>query len=369
MRLHILKLVFSLVVTIVFVGSLLTTLIWYMVDSHVETPRLPPHKKSAPVSSDQCKNCREVVAKAVKRYTEPWKRQEGNYKTFSSLLSSKCHGAENAVVTQNNTPLGSHIVYNGEAKKTIAVTATLFSTFPKEHPFSQKKFDTCSVVGNGGILIDSRCGPQIDSAQFVIRCNLPPLEGALEKHVGKKTDLVTANPSILIEKFHALNNHRRPFVESLRRFGDSMLLLPTFSFGFNTPVCLRAVYAIEDFNSTIRPVTFNPKYLQSLQAYWRSRGLREARLSTGFMMVSLALELCNNVNLYGFWPFSVHPRDFRPLMNHYYDDKPPRKRFHSMPAEFDHLLKLHGDGVLRIHLGDCEAAKNESKKTPSRVPR
>ncbi|XP_029946225.1 alpha-2,8-sialyltransferase 8F-like [Salarias fasciatus] len=354
MRLQILKLLFSLL-TIFFLGGLLSTLIWYMLNSNVESHRQPPHKKSVPVSSEQCKNCREIIANIAKRYAEPWKRQDGNYQKFSSLLSSKCHGAEYAIVTQNNTPLGSQIVYSGEAKrKAIEVTTNLFSTFPKDHPLPNKKWDSCSVVGNGGILVNSKCGKQIDSADFVIRCNLPPLDSELQKDVGKKTNLVTANPSIFMEKFHALNNHRRPFVESLRRFGDATLLMPTFSFGYNTQMCLRAVYAIEDFESPIRPVSFNPEYMRNLSIYWRSQGLKEARLSTGFIMVSLALELCNSVDLYGFWPFSVHPQDFHPLTNHYYDNRPPRKRFHSMPAEFDHLLKLHSQGILRLHLGECE---------------
>lgn len=103
----------------------------------------------------------------------------------------------------------------------------------QENPFVNTTWDTCSVVGNGGILANSSCGEKIDSAQFVIRCetenllhnnylflsnivrnkftdhfplspflrcNLPPLENGYERDVGNKTDLVTANPSILMEK-------------------------------------------------------------------------------------------------------------------------------------------------------------------------
>lgn len=345
MRLQLLKPLFSFLITLFFLGSLLTTLIWYMLDSrHVEPHRQPPQKKRAPESSEPCKGCREVIEKIVQRYAEPWQKKEENYQKFSSLLSAECHAAERAIVTQANTPLGSRIVYSGESKRSTEVTPDLFLTFPKEHPFTSKKWETCSVVGNGGILNNSTCGKQIDSAQFVFRCNLPPLDDGYERDVGRKTDLVTANPSILIDKFDALNEHRRPFVESLNRFGRSMLLLPTFSYGYNTPVCLRAFYSIEDFESPIRPVFFNPKYLQRLYVLWRSLGLKEPRLSTGMMMVSLALELCERVDLYGFWPFALHPHSLRGLTNHYYDNKPARRGYHSMPAEFERLLKLHSEG-------------------------
>uniref|UniRef100_A0A8C9YTK8 ST8 alpha-N-acetyl-neuraminide alpha-2,8-sialyltransferase 6 n=1 Tax=Sander lucioperca TaxID=283035 RepID=A0A8C9YTK8_SANLU len=342
MRVQLLKSFFSLVITLC-LGSL-----------NVEPHRPPPHKKSRPRPSDLCKGCREVIDKVQQHYSQPWKKQEDNYQKFRSLLSSKCHGFDKAIITQANTPVGSKLVYDGEKKRTLQVTPEIFSTFVKENPFPNKSRDTCAVVGNGGILTDSGCGKMIDSAQFVMRCNLPPLDKGYEKHVGMKTDLVTANPSIFLEKYGALKGRRRPFVESLRSYGNSLLLLPAFSYGHNTPVCMRAVYSIEDFESPTRPIFFNPEYLQSLALFWRSQGLQAVRLSTGIMMASLALEHCANVHLYGFWPFSNHPDGLYALTNHYYDDRQTKKKFHAMPTEFDLLLRLHSQGVLRLHLGDCE---------------
>lgn len=233
------------------------------------------------------------------------------------------------------------------------MTPEIFSTFVKEHPFVNKTLDTCAVVGNGGILGNSSCGRMIDSADFVIRCNLPPLENGYSEHVGGKTNLVTANPSILVEKYGALNGRRRPFAESLQIYQDSLLLLPAFSYGHNTPVSLRAVYTVEDFRSPIRPIFFNPDYLQKLATFWRSQGLRAVRLSSGIIMASLAVEVCKNVHLYGFWPFSSHPDDYHTLTNHYYDNRQTKTKFHAMPAEFDLLLRLHTQGVLKLHLGKC----------------
>ncbi|KAK2833134.1 hypothetical protein Q5P01_017023 [Channa striata] len=340
-------------ITLLCAGSLMTTIICYVFDSNVEAQRPLPKKKSAPQPFDTCKGCSEVVNKALKRYSQTWKWQEENYKKFRSQLSSNCHGFDKAIITQANTPVGSKLAYDGDKKRTLQVTPEIFTTFIKENPFLNKKLDTCAVVGNGGILTNSSCGKMIDSAQFVIRCNLPPLQNGYEKHVGVKTDLVTANPSILVEKYGALMGRRRPFAESLRIYGNSLLLLPAFSYGYNTPVSLRAAYTTEDFESPAQAVFFNPDYLRNLSIFWRSQGLRAARLSTGIIMASLALEACTNVYLYGFWPFSNHPHALQTLTNHYYDDRKPRTVFHAMPVEFDLLLRLHTEGVLRLHLGEC----------------
>ncbi|XP_060946263.1 alpha-2,8-sialyltransferase 8F isoform X2 [Limanda limanda] len=348
MRGQLLKSLVSLMITLLFVGTLLTTLI-----CNVQPQKVAPQKKSAPQPSDPCKGCREIIDKVLQRYSPTWKRQEDNYQKFRSQLNSKCHGFDKAIITQANTPVGHKLVYDGEKRRSLQVTPEVFSTFTKERPFSNKTWNTCAVVGNGGILTNSSCGQMIDSAQFVIRCNLPPLQNGYEKHVGTKTDLVTANPSILVEKYGALMGRRRPFVKSLRSYGDSLLLLPAFSYGHNTPVSLRAAYTIEDFESPTRPIFFNPEYLQSLAVFWRSQGLRAVRLSTGIIMASLALELCSNVHLYGFWPFSNHPHGLHALTNHYYDNRQTKTKFHAMPAEFDLLLRLHSQGALRLHLGDC----------------
>lgn len=156
-----------------------------------------------------------------------------------------------------------------------------------------------------------------------------------------------------LSRYGALMGRRRPFVESLRTYGNSMLLMPAFSFAFNTPLSMRAFYTIEDFSSPTRLVFFNPDYLQKLAEFWRSQGLRAVRMSTGLIMASLALEVCTNVHLYGFWPFSAHPHRQNALTNHYYDNMQTKKKFHAMPAEFELLLRLHSQGVLRLHLGDC----------------
>ncbi|XP_013878068.1 alpha-N-acetylneuraminide alpha-2,8-sialyltransferase [Austrofundulus limnaeus] len=323
-----------------------------------EKPQPPKVKASA-----SCKDCREKIDKVLEFYSRAWRKDEGHSRELRSQLNSQCNGSVRAIVTQTNTPLGSKLVYDGQKKKSFTVNQEMFSTFPMENPFSNKTWQTCSVVGNGGILANSSCGKSIDSAGFIIRCNLPPLSLGYQNDVGVKTSLVTANPSILSKKYGALMERRCKFVETLCQYGSSFLLLPAFSFNTNTALSLRALYTTEDFGSPIRAVFFNPEYLQSLDQFWRSRGLKAPRLSTGIMMVSLALELCENVDLYGFWPFSVHPDDLQELTHHYYDDTKAKGNFHVMPDEFERLVQLHSQGVIRLHLGHCEPDPLIQQKT------
>ncbi|KAL4617723.1 alpha-2,8-sialyltransferase 8F isoform X4 [Arapaima gigas] len=291
----------------------------------------------------------------LKLYRRTWKKQESSYSSFRHNLSSKCHGTSQAFITQTNTPLGTKVVYDGEKKHSEKVTSAIFATFAKEQPFENVTWETCSVVGNGGILVNSSCGEEIDSAQLVIRCNLPPVGNQYTRDVGSKTNMVTANPSIL------LNNRRRPFVEYVGGYGSSLLLLPAFSYTQNLQVCLRAVYTLEETSSRIQPVFINPAYLQGLNEFWKDHGLQVLRISTGLMMASLALERCAQVNLYGFWPYVSHPYSDRPLTNHYYDNQPFKPHTHDVPAEFKQLLQLHNQGVLRLHLDRCGPDRRRHK--------
>ncbi|XP_041639130.1 alpha-2,8-sialyltransferase 8E-like [Cheilinus undulatus] len=355
--------IFSLLVTSLFLGSLLTNVIWYSFQDGNVIRRSPtPQRRRAPRTYEICKGCKELIEKIMQRYNETWQKQENNYKKFRLKLKSRCNGFDNAILTQANAPVGFNIVTDRKKKKTVQVTRELFSLLAKEHPFLNKTWDTCAIVGNGGILEDSRCGKKIDSAQFVIRCNLPPLEDGYEKDVGTKTSLVTANPSIFEERYGSLMRLRRPFMEKQRTYGNALLLLSPFHASRYTAITLRAAYTINDFGGPTRPALLNPDYHHNVTNFWHKQSLKEARLSTGLLMVSLALELCDNVHLYGFWPFNNHPHGLHNLKHHYYDNRPPKTRYHAMPDEFELLLQLHSRGVLKLHLGDCRAGKQTGRK-------
>uniref|UniRef100_A0A8C4X904 ST8 alpha-N-acetyl-neuraminide alpha-2,8-sialyltransferase 7.1 n=1 Tax=Erpetoichthys calabaricus TaxID=27687 RepID=A0A8C4X904_ERPCA len=212
-----------------------------------------------------------------------------------------------------------------------------------QEPLWNQTLGHCAVVGNGGILNNSRCGQQIDKVDFVIRLNLPPLNN--ENDVGKKTSLVTANPTIL------RSYTRKSFAKMMEVYGQAVVLMPAFSYVSCTEPSFRAYFTLKDFN--LQNVTFfHPEYLLRLNNYWKSKGLLAQRLSSGMMLVSIALELCSKVTLYGFWPFSSSLNG-KPILHHYYDNVGPKQGVHKMSEEFLLYMQMHSKGLLQLKIGMC----------------
>ncbi|XP_050789124.1 alpha-2,8-sialyltransferase 8E-like [Gopherus flavomarginatus] len=280
----------------------------------------------------------------------PWVHNASALGRYREQLGRCCNASANLVLSRDNTPLGSRIVCDVQPARKLLVREELLEILPQGSPFQSAPYDSCAVVGNGGILRDSGCGPEIDRAQFIIRFNLPP--PGFADDVGTKSSVVTMNPSVLRVRFGGLGRRRRPFVAAVGAYGATLLLVPAFSFPGNIQVSFQALYTLQDFDSPARTVFMNPEYLARLDGHWHRRGLRANRLSSGFMLVSGALEMCRHLTLYGFWPFPSDPEG-RPLPHHYYDNQPPKRGVHAMPEEFTRYLGMHLQGALRLHLGWC----------------
>ncbi|XP_048416615.1 alpha-2,8-sialyltransferase 8F-like isoform X2 [Stegostoma tigrinum] len=316
-------------------------------------------------ATDCAKIYKEIALSLFQRQTEEdvtnnitklrhcqWHKQELAAEEFRSELKQCCNSADNFIVTQKNTPVGTELTYEGEPKRKIKITEQIFRLFPKNMSFSSVQYKQCAVVGNGGNLVNSSCGTEIDRADFVFRCNLPPVGGRFTQDVGLKTDLVTANPSIIAKSYAELHNRRKPFYTDTIVYNEALLLLPAFSYPPNTALSFRALYTLEDFQAKQKVVFFNPIYIQHLTKFWLSKGIQVKRLSTGLMIVSLALELCEEVYVYGFWPFAKSIEG-KVMLHHYYDNQLPKPNVHSMPTEFLHLLQLHSKGIIKLQLAKC----------------
>ncbi|XP_019644135.1 PREDICTED: alpha-N-acetylneuraminide alpha-2,8-sialyltransferase-like [Branchiostoma belcheri] len=222
----------------------------------------------------------------------------------------------------------------------------------QESPFQNKRFDTCSVVGNGGILKGSGCGKKIDASEFVFRFNMAPMGDKYSRDIGNKTSLITINPSMIGYRYGKRKGiDVKSFTHDLSVYGDSYLWIWAFlskrhaSGAFKVQEALRATGAR---NQVIFPY---PLVTGALISFWKKH-ISAQRPSTGLLLVSLATQMCEEVRLYGFWPFHADRNNQR-LNEHYYDNALPTK-VHKIPSEFRQLQLLHNTGVVRLTTHPCQ---------------
>ncbi|XP_064185066.1 alpha-2,8-sialyltransferase 8F-like [Anguilla rostrata] len=281
----------------------------------------------------------------------PWKTNITHKERYRVELYSSCNATDELILTKQNTFLGQNVTYDGERRIRV-VDKSMLKMLPESTPWrTGGLLGRCAVVGNGGILKNSSCGSMINKADFVIRFNLAPI--ILSEDIGVKTSLITANPSQIKRSYPNMKKHRHRLANHLSLYGDAPLLMPAFAYRLCTGISFQVHQALLPLRPQQKVVFFNPNYLRELHLYWRQRGQRALRLSTGLMLASVALELCEEVHLYGFWPFSVDLSQQK-LSHHYYDNVGPRQRAHSMPREFLQLLKMHSMGAINLHIGKCQ---------------
>ncbi|XP_041706413.1 alpha-2,8-sialyltransferase 8E isoform X2 [Coregonus clupeaformis] len=281
-----------------------------------------------------------------------WQQNMVETNNFKMSLSRCCNAPSFLFTTKRNTPAGTKLRYEVDTSGILPISTEVFKMFPDDMPYSKSQFKKCAVVGNGGIIKNSKCGKEIDSADFVFRCNIPPINEKYSADVGAKTDLVTINPSIITERFQKLEKWRRPFYEVLQNYENSSVVLPAFYNTRNTDVSFRVKYMLDDFDAQRGVFFFHPQYLLNVQRFWTVQGVRAKRLSSGLMLVTAAMELCEEVHLYGFWAFPMNPSGIF-ITHHYYDNVKPRPGFHAMPHEIFNFLHMHTRGILHVHSGPC----------------
>ncbi|XP_056399262.1 alpha-2,8-sialyltransferase 8E isoform X1 [Hyla sarda] len=281
-----------------------------------------------------------------------WEINTTEANNFKSQLSRCCNAPSFLFTTQKNTPLGTKLRYEVDTSGIFQISPEIFKIFPKEMPYYRSQFKKCAVVGNGGILKNSKCGKEIDNTDFVFRCNLPPISDKYVADVGIKTDVVTINPSIITERFQKLEKWRKPFYDVLQGYENASILLPAFYNTRNTDVSIRVKYVLDDFESQQSVYYFHPQYLINVSRFWLIQGVRAKRISSGLILVTAALELCDEVHLYGFWGFPMNPSGIF-ITHHYYDNVKPRPGFHAMPSEIFNFIHMHSKGILRVHTGTC----------------
>ncbi|XP_033513931.1 beta-1,6-galactosyltransferase GALT29A isoform X1 [Nicotiana tomentosiformis] len=205
---------------------------------------------------------------------------------------------------------------------------------------SEKRYKSCAVVGNSGILLKSQYGELIDSHEAVIRLN-NARTGGFEGRVGSKTTLSFVNSNILhlcarregcfchpygvnvalvmyvCQPVHFLDymvcnsSHKAPLIVTDPRF--DML-------------CARIVkyYSLKRFvEGTGKP----------LQEWAPAHDGANFHYSSGLQAVILALGVCDKVSVFGFGKSSS-------AKHHYHTNQRAELKLHDYDAEYDFYRDL-----------------------------
>ncbi|XP_006817395.1 alpha-N-acetylneuraminide alpha-2,8-sialyltransferase-like [Saccoglossus kowalevskii] len=253
------------------------------------------------------------------------------------------------IFTQSNTKLGRKY-YNSFLKSPVVINRPQLRLLPETSPFSETTlFKSCAIVGNGGILKNSHCGNEIDSSDFVMRSNLQPIKH-FTNDAGMKSSLVTINPSIIYNRFNLFDTpgNESNFLQALEEYQQYFLWIPN-SYVVNNSLSFETASIIRQ---TIRQqlLLADAIYFRKLQRYWKTKKM----LSTGMSLVSIGICLCEEINLYGFWPFQIDSNG-EPLPMHYTDDIAwsTYHHNHDYDSEFQLLINLHRSGVIKLHINQC----------------
>ncbi|XP_041663031.1 alpha-N-acetylgalactosaminide alpha-2,6-sialyltransferase 2-like [Cheilinus undulatus] len=222
----------------------------------------------------------------------------------------------------------------------------------------------CAVVGNGGILKNSRKGKEIDSHHYVFRSNGALLKG-FEADVGSRTTHYTFTSTTLrraYQYYRKLGFRGPPQSEETR-----YLLLPSDQYDYllvKAAVTHTVVERGPDkrknpadiFGPNLSVKKFkmlHPDFMRYIRnRFLHTKHLRRTvdmyRVSTGAATLLTALHTCDQVSAYGF----MTP-DYGRYSKYYYDRAHQPMSFHQyhdFKMEMNLWQQLHKDGLIRLYM-------------------
>ncbi|XP_050952899.1 alpha-2,8-sialyltransferase 8E isoform X2 [Labeo rohita] len=99
----------------------------------------------------------------------PYKPNKTKQELNRMRLQYCCNATGSLYFTKRNTAVNQTIPYETSIVKTYKMNPAIYSMLPEDFPWSGRRLGRCAVVGSGGILKNSSCGREIDSADYIIR--------------------------------------------------------------------------------------------------------------------------------------------------------------------------------------------------------
>ncbi|XP_072020648.1 CMP-N-acetylneuraminate-poly-alpha-2,8-sialyltransferase-like [Amphiura filiformis] len=224
---------------------------------------------------------------------------------------------------------------------------------------------TCAVIGSSGLLLNSSCGKEIDSHDFVLRTNLPFIRG-FENDVGEKQNITTVNAmgaeilanELLVYMNRTFNGEQRPTNETEDEKKGRLALQRLKD--LKRAILWQPKMGTREFKVVINAsqemgLKFQVAYTTTSTVRASSRVWRTSAPSTGLILFTAAVTFCDKISLYGFYPFHTD-RYNNTIKYHYYEDVEFNfdTNVHKMPNEFLKLTELHKKGAIRHVTDRCE---------------
>ncbi|KAI8517675.1 hypothetical protein Bbelb_036920 [Branchiostoma belcheri] len=219
-----------------------------------------------------------------------------------------------------------------------------------------RHYSTCALVGNSGILLNSSCGDEIDTHDFVIRFNLGPLQD-YSKDVGRHVNMTVINREIVRKLFPMFRkNKTSELLNLLRPFNNSVLLLSKG--GGNTRFwneCKSMENLLRERGLNLTIALSNYDGTRTDKRLWSGLGAKlNSVTTTGLLLLGEAITFCDHVTLFGFYPFN-RDRQNRTVPYHYWRDftaVPSNNTPHKFVTEYKLLVELDKEGIID-HTVDC----------------
>ncbi|KGL73479.1 Alpha-N-acetylgalactosaminide alpha-2,6-sialyltransferase 1, partial [Tinamus guttatus] len=225
---------------------------------------------------------------------------------------------------------------------------------------------SCAVVGNGGILNNSRMGQEIDSHDYVFRVSGAVIKG-YEKDVGTKTSFYGFTAYSLVSSLLVLNHrgfnkiprgkHVRyiHFLEGARDYEwlKALLLNRETKKGVLNHYGKRPRERFDEDFKLDKYLVIHPDFLRYMKnRFLKSQSLKKSywrlyRPTTGAFLLLTALHLCDKVSAYGYIT-----EGHQKYSDHYYDKDWKRLIFyinHDFNLEKEVWKKLHDENIMKLY--------------------